>query len=83
MKITDGFVVCGVTSQEGDLGPICQFPTLQEAADWLKEFWDDPENSGTLHPRYQPALYRIAEYQGGVRMDEYELETSGALTQWP
>ncbi len=66
MKITDGFVVCAVTSADGQLGPICVHATRQDAVDWLAAFWDDPENPGTLHPRYQHALYRIAEYQGGA-----------------
>lgn len=65
MKITDGFVVCAVTSEAGDLGPVCVHATLQDAAAWLMAFWDDPANPGTAHPRYQPAIYRIAEYLGG------------------
>ncbi len=66
MTITDGFVVCAVTSEAGELGPICVNDTLQDAAAWLMTFWDDPANPGTAHARYQPTNYRIAEYQDGT-----------------
>ncbi len=84
MKISDGFVVCAVTSEAGDLGPVCVHATLQDAADWLAAFWDDPSDPGTIHPRYQPALYRIAEYQDSIPTgSEWELEANGTTTPWP
>lgn len=78
MKISDGFVVCAVTSVDGELGPVCVHGTLQDAADWLAEFWDDPADPGTIHPRYQPDLYRIAEYaSGGATGFEWQVDANG------
>ncbi|MEE8146714.1 MAG: hypothetical protein V3T24_03860 [Longimicrobiales bacterium] len=83
MTITDGFVVCAVTSEAGDLGPVCVHATLQDAAAWLMEFWDDPANPGTAHPRYQPALFRIAEYAGGVSTGfEWQVDMNGVANNF-
>ena len=83
MTITDGFVVCAVTSEAGALGPICVHDTLQDAADWLAAFWDDPSDPGMIHPRYQPALYRIAEYAGGAPTGfEWQVDMNGVANNF-
>ncbi len=83
MTITDGFVVCAVTSEAGDLGPVCVHATLQDAANWLAAFWDDPSNPGTIHARYQPDLYRIAEYNGGSPTGfEWQVDMNGVANNF-
>ncbi len=77
MVITDGFVVCQANADY--TSPIAQFSTLQDAADWLIGIYT--LEGGGLMPQYNPELYVVEQWAGGVPTTSYwQVEPDGSTT---
>lgn len=75
MVITDGYVVAQADSNL--TCPIAQFPTLQEAADWLIAIYTRDGDTEPL-PQYDPSLYVVERWSDGNKtMNRWQVEADG------
>jgi len=79
MIIVDGYVVAQADTGVGYTSPIAQFPTLQEAADWLIAIYTRDGDDEPL-PQYDPTLYVVEEWFGGEVINAWEIGPDKSAT---